>query len=119
VPVPRITREDLKQLLDSATPPVVIDARLKYPYEHSTVRLPGAVRYPDGVASLPRDRKIVVYDSDPNELAGSQVAAELIRRGYVAVTLKGGINDWLAASLPTETKPAPVMAPPEPGALKG
>jgi rhodanese-related sulfurtransferase len=119
VPVPRITREDLKQLLDSTTPPVVIDARLKYPYEHSTVRLPGAIRYTAGAASLPRDRSIVVYDSDPNELASSHVAAELIRLGYRAVTLQGGINDWLAANLPIETKSAPVMAPPEPGALKG
>ena len=119
MPVPRISREDLKQRLDSSAPPVIIDARLKYPYEHSTVRLPGAIRYTDGAASLPRDREIVVYDSDPNELASSHVAAELIRLGYRAVTLQGGINDWLAANLPIETKSAPVMAPPEPGALKG
>lgn len=118
---PRITKEDLKQRLDSATPPVVVDARLKYPYEHSTVRLPGAIRYPpDGPApSLPRDREIVVYDSDPNELASSRVVAELIRRGYRAVSLKGGVVEWLAANLPTETKDAPKMAAPEPGALKG
>ena len=45
VPVPRISKEDLKQRLDGAEPPVVVDARLKYPYEHSTVRLPGAIRY--------------------------------------------------------------------------
>lgn len=119
MPVPRISREDLKQRLDGSAPPVVIDARLKYPYEHSTVRLPGAIRYTSGAASLPRDREIVVYDSDPNELSSSHVVAELIRLGHRAVALQGGISDWLAANLPTETKPAPVMAPPEPGALKG
>lgn len=119
MPVPRISKEDLKQRLDSSAPPVIIDARLKYPYEHSTVLLPGAIRYTSGAASLLRDREIVVYDSDPNELSSSNVAAELIRLGYRAVALQGGINDWLAASLPTETKSAPVMAPPEPGALKG
>ena len=121
MPVQRITKEDLKQRLDSGAAPLLVDARLKYPYEHSTVRLPGAVRYrAGGVApSLPRDRDIVVYDSDPNELAGSAVAAELIRQGYRAVTLKGGIGEWLAANLPTETKEAPRQAPPEPGALKG
>ena len=67
--VPRITREDLKQRLDGSTPPIVIDARLKYPYEHSTVRLPGAIRCMAGdiiPSSLPRDREIVVYDSDPH-----------------------------------------------------
>ena len=100
---------------------VLVDARLKYPYEHSTVKLPGAIRVPsDATApSFPRDRDVVVYDSDPNELASSHVAAELIRLGYRAVTLKGGIADWLAANLPTETKEAPKQAPPEPGALKG
>jgi rhodanese-related sulfurtransferase len=111
----------LKQRLDGGLSPVLIDARLKYPYEHSTVRLPGAIRYvgDESLSSLPRDREIVVYDSDPNELASSHVAAVLIRQGYRAVTLKGGIVDWLAANLPTETKDAPKQAPPEPGALKG
>jgi rhodanese-related sulfurtransferase len=100
---------------------VLVDARLKYPYEHSTVRLPGAVRMmaDDPVpASLPRDRDVVVYDSDPDELASTQVAAILIRQGYRASALKGGINDWLTANLPTEVKDAPKQAPPEPGALK-
>lgn len=121
VPVPRITKEDLKQRLDSGAQPVLVDARLKYPYEHSTVKLPGAIRYrADGSApALPRDREIVVYDSDPNELASSPVAAALIRQGYRAVALKGGIADWMAANLPTETKEAPKQATPEPGALKG
>ena len=121
MPVPRITKEDLKQRLDSGAPPVLVDARLKYPYEHSTVKLPGAIRITGDAraASFPRDRQIVVYDSDPNELASTHVAAELIRQGYRAVALKGGISDWLAANLPTETKEAPKQAPPEPGALKG
>jgi rhodanese-related sulfurtransferase len=120
VAVPRITKEDLKQQLDAGGSPLIIDARLKYPYEHSTVRLPGAVRYVGAgtAASLPRDRQIVVYDSDPNELASSHVVAELIRQGYRAAALKGGITEWLGANLPTETKDAPKQAPPEPGALK-
>jgi rhodanese-related sulfurtransferase len=121
VPVQRISKEDLKQRLDSGAQPVLVDARLKYPYEHSTVKLPGAIRYsPESPAPpLPRDREIVVYDSDPNELASSHVTAELLRQGYRAVALKGGIVEWLAANLPTETKEAPKQAPPEPGALKG
>src|SRR5882672_10637488 len=113
MPVPRITKEDLKQQLDGGSAPVLVDARLKYPYEHSTVRLPGAIRYAgDGpLPSIPRDRAVVVYDSDPNELASSRVAADLIRHGYRASALKGGIVEWIAASLPTETKDAPRMAP--------
>lgn len=122
--VPRISKEDLKQRLDGAPGtvlPVLVDARLKYPYEHSTVKLPGAIRFArEGPApSLPRDQDIVVYDSDPNELASSRVAGDLIRAGFRASSLKGGIADWLAANLPTETKEAPRQATPEPGALKG
>lgn len=118
--VPRISKEDLKQRLDAGTPPVLVDARLKYPYEHSTVRLPSAIRYTgDGPPPvLPRDREIVVYDSDPNELASSRVAATLIRQGYRAAALRGGIAEWLSANLPTETKEAPKQATPEPGSLK-
>jgi rhodanese-related sulfurtransferase len=98
-----------------------VDARLKYPYEHSTLRLPGAIRYigEGPLPSLPRDRAVVVYDSDPNELASSRVAAELIRQGYRASALKGGIVEWIDAKLPTEVKDAPKQATPEPGALKG
>ena len=118
--VPRVSKEDLKQKLDAPSRPVLVDARLKYPYEHSTVRLPGAIRYQGDSAALalPRDLEIVVCDSDPNELASSPVVAQLIRQGYRASALKGGIADWVTANLPTETKDAPKQAAPEPGALK-
>lgn len=125
MPVPRITREDLKARLDGADAvswPVVLDVRLKYPYEHSTVKLPGSTRMaPDAIdtATLSRDRDIVAYDSDPNELVSSRVAATLIKAGYRASALKGGIVDWLAANFPTESKNAPKAAAPEPGSLKG
>ena len=36
-----------------------------------------------------------------------------------ATALKGGLGEWVAATLPTETKDAPKQATPEPGALKG
>jgi rhodanese-related sulfurtransferase len=121
VPVPRISKEELKQRFDSGQVPILVDARLKYPYEHSTVKLPGAIRFAADVPrpALPRDRDIVVYDSDPHELASSHVAAELIRDGYRAAALKGGIAEWVTANLPTETKEALRQAPPEPGSLKG
>ena len=125
MPVPRISREDLKSKLESSeetSRPVLLDVRLKYPYEHSTMKLPGATRMaPDAVdpAKLPRDREIVAYDSDPEELVSSRVAAQLIKAGFRASALKGGIPEWVAANFPTETKDAPKAAAPEPGSLKG
>ncbi len=112
----------MKQRLDSGHRPVLLDVRLKYPYEHSTVKLPAALRIlPQGqldTSAIPKDRDIVAYDSDPDELVSSRVAAELIKKGYRAAALKGGIVDWLAANYPTETKQALRSAPPAPGSLK-
>ncbi len=121
---PRITKEELKQRLDGPPEarPILVDARLKYPYEHSTLTLPGAVRIGPGIADpsrLPRDREIIVYDSDPDELVSARVVAALIQQGFRAAALAGGIGEWIAAKLPTDTKSAPQAAPPAPGALKG
>jgi rhodanese-related sulfurtransferase len=122
VPVPRISKEELKQLLEGSSSPLVLDVRLKYPYEHSTVKLPGAMRVlPQkelDTSGIPRDKDIVAYDSDPDELVSSRVAAELIRKGYRVSALKGGIVDWLSANYPIETKQALRSAPPVPGSLK-
>ncbi len=118
MPVSRITKEDLQARLenpDAAAHPAIVDVRLKYPYEHSTVRIAGAIRMaPDAVSvpQLPRDRDIVVYDSDPDEVTGSAVAAGLLKQGFRASVLKGGIAEWAGANLPMDTKNAPKPSPP-------
>ncbi len=122
--VPRITKEELMARLDEdgGTPPVILDARLKYPFEHSTVTLPGAVRVdpddptPEGISV---DRDIVAYDSDPEEIVSARVAAALIRKGFRASALQGGLAAWMTAKLPTDAKHAPKQAPPKAGGLKG
>ena len=121
--VPRITKENLKARLegDPATLPVILDARLKYPYEHSTLTLPGAVRVnPDALdtSGLSTDRDVVAYDSDLEELVSARVAAALIRQGYRASALKGGLPEWVTAKFPTDAKDAPMQAPPKAGELK-
>jgi rhodanese-related sulfurtransferase len=125
--VPRITREDLKRLLDAgdgsvagmpAPSPVIVDVRLKYPYEHSTIMLPGAIRMAPGASNatvLPRDRDIVLYDSDPEELVAESAARALIRSGFRVLVLEGGIAGWAAAKFPTDRKSAPLLAVPVSG----
>jgi rhodanese-related sulfurtransferase len=112
--VPRISSEELKRRMDdAATAPLIIDVRLKYPYEHSTVLLPGAVRSGPGAADralLSRDRDIVFYDSDPDELVAEKAAADVIADGYRVSVLQGGIAAWVTAKLPTDSKPAPQPA---------
>lgn len=122
--VPRITKEELKTRLDedATNAPIILDARLKYPYEHSTVMLPGAIRIdPDApeTSGLSSDRDIVAYDSDPEELVSARVAAALIRKGFRACALEGGLPDWITAKFPTDEKDAPKQAPPKAGGLKG
>ena len=124
MPVPRITKEALKARLEEAgaVAPIILDVRLKYPYEHSTMTLPGAVRVdPNAVdtSGLSTDRDVVAYDSDPEELVSARVAALLIRRGFRASALRGGLADWIGAKYPTDTKDAPKQAPPKAGSLKG
>jgi len=125
MPVPRITKEELKQRLDTAEPaerPTVIDVRLKYPYEHSGVKLPGALRVSPkelDTSAIPRARDVVAYDSDPDEIVSSRVAAQLIRQGFQASALKGGIAEWMAASYPVEAKEGSRPAPPQTATGKG
>jgi len=107
--VPRITKEDLKARLDAGEPPVILDARLKYPYEHSTVTLPRAVRIPPGaeLPPIPVGRDVVVFDSDPDELVSTTVVAALLERGQRAAALKGGLPEWIGANFPVESKTPP------------
>lgn len=121
--VQRITKEALKQQIEAADPatrPVLVDARLKYPYEHSTLKLPDAVRFApsaDQRPALPKDRDLVVYDSDPDEITAVNVAAGLLKEGHRVSVLTGGLAEWAAANLPTEAKeairpaPAPASTP--------
>lgn len=120
--IPRITSAELKRRMDTAAPPVVIDVRLKYPYEHSTITLPGALRAGPGLVDrslLAPDRDIVLYDSDPEELVAERAARDLAASGFRVFVLEGGIAQWAAAKLPTRAKPAPQLAVPVSSAAKG
>ena len=121
--VPRITSAELKRRMDDvALAPLVVDVRLKYPYEHSTMTLPGALRTGPGSVDpslLSGDREIVLYDSDPGEMVAERVAADLIAGGYRVSVLEGGIAQWAASRFPTRTKPAPQLAAPISSVSKG
>jgi rhodanese-related sulfurtransferase len=120
--IPRITSAELKRRMDAPAPPVVIDVRLKYPYEHSTITLPGAIRTGPGHVDrshLTPDQDVVLYDSDPEELVAERAAVDLAASGFCVFVLEGGIAQWAAAKLPTRTKAAPQLAVPVYGAAKG
>jgi rhodanese-related sulfurtransferase len=115
--VARISKEDLKLRLDGdeVGRPALADVRRKYAWDHSTLKLPGAVRLDPkapATAGLAKDRDLVLYDSDPDEITSVEVAARLLSDGYRILVLKGGLPEWVAANLPTETKDAVRAVPP-------
>ena len=120
--VSRMSKEDLKLKLegDESARPVLADVRRKYAWDHSTLKLAGAIRVDPlhaAAAALPKDRDLVVYDSDPDDITAVNVAAALTQAGYKASVLKGGLPEWVAANLPTDTKDAVrAPAPPAPAA---
>jgi rhodanese-related sulfurtransferase len=115
--VARISKEDLKQRLDGeeGARPLLVDARRKYAWDHSTLKLPGALRLdpkaPDA-SGLPGGRDIVIYCSDPGEITSVEVAVGLLASGRRVQVLKGGLPEWVGANLPAETKDAVRAAPP-------
>ena len=104
-----ITRDELRQLLDGGVELSLVDASPEsyYAQEH----LPGAVNLVESdVAALAatllpdRDGLVVTYCSNEACSNSKAVARRLEALGYRDVrTYPGGIQDWVAAGLPTES----------------
>ena len=93
--VREITPAELRQMLDAPHAPLLLDVR--QPWEAEIASIAGSLLVPlpalaHGVTSLPRDRPIAVYC---HHGVRSQMAAEyLLRGGYDAMSLAGGIDRW-------------------------
>src|SRR4051812_42159623 len=95
-----------KAMLDADPDLLVIDARLAPDAKSVPVRLRGARRAPpdkidEVAASLPKDKKVLVYCAWGFEIGGD-CAAKFRERGIDAIGLAGGIGTWRANGLPTE-----------------
>jgi len=83
---------------------VLLDVR--EPAEWQAGHGPGAVHVPFGqlegrFGALPRDRRIVVICRSGNR--SGTATAVLVRCGFDAVNLRGGMKAWASAGLPVET----------------
>ena len=110
----RITAEELRHLLDSGKPPVIIDVRSRAERELDPRSIPGARAFEVEnleklIDSLPADRDVIFYCSCPNEASAARAARRLIDRGYTrARPLRGGLDAWIAAGYAIELRtPAP------------
>lgn len=94
--IPAIEVEELRDLLKSPDPPLIIDVREKW--EADICSLPYARLIPLGslpahLAELPKDRKIVVHCHHGGRSA--RAVNYLIQQGYKDIfNLIGGIHNW-------------------------
>lgn len=106
--IARITVDELRQKLDSAEAPVLLDVRSIAELRMDPSMITGARHIAlSEVAKrhheFPHDRDIVFYCSCPNEGSSAHVALLLHRKGFTRVrALQGGINAWRQANYPTE-----------------
>jgi len=103
----RIEAGELAQALSHDEPPLVVDIGSSLA-QQSRPHLPGALLIDlDAVAShaFPRDRAIVFYCACPNEASAKRATQMLLARGYENVRpLVGGLDGWIAAGLPVESR---------------
>ena len=108
--VPRIAIGELRALIDSGHDPLIIDAR-SLTAQGLESAIPGALLYKDCepgqlMASLDKDRHIVVYCSCPNDVSAAQVATQFLANGFHrARPLHGGLDAWQAHHAPVAPVP--------------
>jgi membrane protein DedA with SNARE-associated domain/rhodanese-related sulfurtransferase len=103
--VPRISMGELVTLIEAGHDPVFIDARSLTAQQLDSA-IPGALIYKECaperlMATLDKDRHIVVYCSCPNDVTAAQVAREFLANGFHrARPLQGGLDAWNAHCRP-------------------
>ena len=96
----KVSVPDLRALLRSSEPPIVLDVRRERDFAESPQVIPGAVRrLPESVDAwadgLPASRKVVAYCVHGRQVSQG-VAERLAQRGIEASFLEGGIEQWKA-----------------------
>jgi membrane protein DedA with SNARE-associated domain/rhodanese-related sulfurtransferase len=103
--IPRIVVQELKALMEAGQDPLIIDARSVTAQELEAA-IPGALLYNDCepgqlMASIDKDRHIVVYCSCPNDVTAAQVAKQFLANGFHRTRpLQGGLDAWRAHQRP-------------------
>lgn len=103
-----ISRDQLRQKLESGAPLVLVDALAPMSFAHS--HLPGAINLPPewvderGPRRIPdRDAEVVVYCASSTCDSSVEVGERLTELGYEDVRhYVGGKKDWVDAGLPLE-----------------
>ncbi|RJG11485.1 VTT domain-containing protein [Massilia cavernae] len=120
VQVERIGVGELLHLMEEGMDPVIVDARSATARQLEAA-IPGAVIYGDCdpgklMATLDKDRHIVVYCSCPNDVTAAQLAMQFLANGFHRTRpLHGGLDSWnahhghLVAERPDPSEPNPCV----------
>jgi len=108
--IPRISIDELKQLIDTKADVIILDAQLKEIYEKGHIK--GAMSFPwkpevsdADIAIMPRNKLIVTYcDCGPGESGISDLASQFINFGFdnVKVLKDPSFRGWKKAGYPME-----------------
>ena len=103
-----ISPNDLKQLLASRKPLLVLDVRRRNDYDTDGQKIPGAAwldpeRLSQWSTALPLDRDIVIYCVRGGSVSNS-VVDQLQAKGVKARFIEGGIEAWKQAGGETVPK---------------
>ncbi|WP_374685082.1 rhodanese-like domain-containing protein [Rhizobacter sp. J219] len=101
-----VSVENLRELLASPAPPIVIDVRRQQAFADSPATIPGSLRrLPESVESwaseLPTDGQIVVYCVHGHQVSQG-VVSRLQQIGLRAAFLEGGIEHWKSHGGPVQ-----------------
>jgi rhodanese-related sulfurtransferase len=113
----RIEVDELATLVEAGKTPVLFDIRSHEKRKLDPFVIPGS-QFADErqldqiVATYPRDQKLVIYCSCPNEISAAWMAKQLNEAGFDDVLpLRGGMEAWRDSGRPVEALPG--MPPPE------
>jgi membrane protein DedA with SNARE-associated domain/rhodanese-related sulfurtransferase len=105
----RITVDDLYSAMANKPPPVIFDIRSAEKRKLDPFIIPGSLfadeRQLDQILDkYPRDQKLVIYCSCPNEISAAWMAKKLAEAGFVDVLpLLGGLDAWRDAGRTLES----------------
>ncbi|MFX1674491.1 DedA family protein/thiosulfate sulfurtransferase GlpE [Paraburkholderia sp. A2WS-5] len=113
----RITVDDLYRAMTNQPPPVIFDIRSAEKRKLDPFIIPGSLfaderQLKEIIQKYPREQKLVIYCSCPNEISAAWMAKQLAEAGFVDVLpLLGGLDAWRDAGRTLE--PLQVMEHPE------
>ncbi|RTZ41150.1 sulfurtransferase [Candidimonas sp. SYP-B2681] len=108
----RVTVEELHDLLQSGSQPIIVDVRSALAQAQG--RIPGAISLTAGSIAMNAERisEVIVYCDCPNDASAAVVSKQLMQKGYGRVRpLAGGIEAGLDAGYSIEDEIDTLLAP--------